>query len=93
MKERQLAGKIVFVGFDSSPDLIDALRDGTISALVVQDPFRIGYDAVKTLAEHLAGKEVKKRIDLDAVVITRQDLDRPEIHAMLFPDLKKYLGR
>jgi ribose transport system substrate-binding protein len=93
VKERHLAGKIILVGFDSSPDLIDALRDGTISALVAQDPFRIGYEAVKTLADHLAGKKVKKHIDLDAIVITKQDLDRPEIHAMLFPDLKKYLGR
>jgi ribose transport system substrate-binding protein len=61
--------------------------------LVCQDPFRIGYEAVKSLAEHLAGKTVPRRMDLDAVVITKSDLDRPDIHAILFPDLKKYLGR
>jgi ribose transport system substrate-binding protein len=92
LKARGLAGKVKLVAFDSSPTLINDLRDGSIDALVVQDPFRIGYEAVKTVAERLNGRTPPKKMDLSARVITRDDLDRPDVKAMLFPDLKKYLN-
>jgi ribose transport system substrate-binding protein len=91
LKARGLAGKVRFVAFDASPDLIADLRDGTIDALVAQDPFRIGYEAVKSLAADLRGHKPPKSIDLSAAVITRADLDKPATRAILFPDLKKYL--
>jgi ribose transport system substrate-binding protein len=92
IKERDLSGKIRFVGFDSSDGLIQDLRQGTIDALVVQDPFRIGFEAVRTLVDRLHGRIPPKRIDLNARVITRLDLEKPEIKAFLFPDIKKYLN-
>src|SRR4029078_11690115 len=47
------AGKVKFVGFDASPNLVKGLRDGAIDGLVVQDPVKMGYVAVKTRVEHL----------------------------------------
>jgi len=91
LKSRQLAGKVKLVGFDSTDTLIDDVKAGVIQALVVQDPFKMGYEAVHTLCDKLDGKTPAKRIDLSAVVVTSADLDKPEIHALLFPDLKKYL--
>jgi ribose transport system substrate-binding protein len=91
LKARKLTGKVRFVAFDSSPDLVHDLQDGTIDALVAQDPFQIGYKAVQSVAEKLAGKNPPRKIDLSAVVITRSDLGRPEIKAMLFPNLSMYL--
>jgi ribose transport system substrate-binding protein len=91
IKSRGLSGKVKYVAFDSSEGLIDDLKGGTIDALVAQDPFRIGFEAVKTLADKLAGKTPPKREDLSARVITRPDLEKPEIHALLYPDLGKYL--
>jgi ribose transport system substrate-binding protein len=91
IKSRGLSGKVKYVAFDSSEGLIDDLKGGTIDALVAQDPFRIGFEAVKTLADKLAGKTPPKREDLSARVITKADLEKPEIHALLYPDLKKYL--
>jgi ribose transport system substrate-binding protein len=91
LKARGLNGKIRFVAFDASQGLVDSLEDGTIDALVAQDPFRIGLEAVGTLADKLNGKQPAKLIELPATVITKADLQKPEIHALLFPDLKKYL--
>ena len=91
LKARGLNGKIRFVAFDSSQGLVDSLKDGTIDALVAQDPFRIGFEAVGTLAEKLNGGQPKKLVELPATVISKADLEKPEIHALLFPDLKKYL--
>ena len=56
LDEQGLAGKVRFVGFDSSDSMLADLRDGTLHAIVVQDPFRIGYEAVKTLVDKLNGK-------------------------------------
>ncbi len=92
LKSRGLAGKIKFVAFDASEGMIEDLKGGTIDALVAQDPFRIGYQAVATLVDKLHGKTPPKRIDLSARVITKSDLDKAEIKELLNPDVKKYLN-
>jgi ribose transport system substrate-binding protein len=92
IKSRGLAGKVKFVAFDASEDLVQDLRDGTIDALVAQDPFRMGYEAVKTLVDKLNGVNPPKVIDLSATVITKGDLEKPEIKTLLFPDVKKNLN-
>ena len=91
LKSRGLAGKIRFVGFDASDTMIEDLKAGVIDAIVVQDPFKIGFEAVKTIADKLNGKMPPKRIDLQGRVVRKQDLDRPEIKELLAPDVKKYL--
>ena len=91
LKSRGLAGKVKLIGFDASEGLIQDLKSGVFDALVVQDPFKMGHEAVRTLADKLAGKSPEKRLDLNAVVVTRADLDQPEVHTLLYPDLKKYL--
>jgi len=92
LKERNLAGKVKFVAFDSADNMIEDLRAGVIHAMVVQDPFKMGYEAVKTLVDKLHGSAPAKKIDLSARVVTKEDLAKPDVHALLFPDLKKYLN-
>jgi len=92
IKSRGLSGKVKFVAFDSSDSMIEDLKGGTIDALVVQDPFHMGYEAVQTLVDKLHGSTPPKRIDLAARVVRRTDLDKPEIHELLFPTVAKYLG-
>lgn len=92
VQERGLSGKIKFVGFDASEGMIEDLKGGTIDALVAQDPFRMGYMAVQTLVDKLKGKPPVKQIDLHARVVTKTDLELPEVKKLLFPDIKKYLN-
>ncbi len=91
LKSRGLAGKVKLVAVDASEGMIQDLKDGVFDALVVQDPFKMGQEAVRTIADKLAGKTPEKRIDLHAIVITKADLDKPDVHTLLYPDLKKYL--
>lgn len=91
LKARSLAGKVKFVGFDSSDTIEEDLKAGVIDALVVQDPFNIGYTAVKTILAKLSGETPPKRIDSPARVVTAADLTDPEIEKVLHPDLKQYL--
>ena len=90
LKSRGLSGKVKFVSFDSSDTLIEDLKGGTIDAMVVQDPFKMGFEAVKTLVDKLNGATPPKRIDLPARVIHKADLDQPDVHDLLYPDVKKY---
>jgi ribose transport system substrate-binding protein len=93
LRKAGLAGKLKFVGFDASEKLVAALKDGHVDALIVQDPFKIGYEAVRTMAEVVAGKPVQARIDTGATVVDKAGLDRPEIKALVAPDLAPWLGK
>ena len=88
---RGAAGKIKLVGFDASPSLQQDLRDGVIDALIVQDPFGIGYIAVETIVNKLDGETPEKRIDSPARVVRAADLDDPAVKKLLNPDLEKYI--
>jgi ribose transport system substrate-binding protein len=89
VRSRGLAGKIRLVTFDFSDAHVEALKDGVIDVMLVQDPFRIGYEAVKSLAEKLRGRTPERRLDLPARVIVKRDLDKPEVRALLFPEWLK----
>lgn len=91
LKARGMNGKVKFVAFDSSEAMVEDLRGGTIHAMVVQDPFRLGYEAVRSIHTKLAGSTPERRVDLQARVITGPDLETPEIRDLLNPDVKKYL--
>lgn len=81
----QKAGRITLVGFDSSDVYLDSMRSGQIHGLVVQDPFRMGELAVKTMVDHLTGKSVPKRIDTGAAMVTPENIDLPNIQSLLRP--------
>lgn len=92
LKRQRLAGKVVFIGFDANDALIEGLRQGELNGLVVQDPFNMGYLGVKTMVLHLRGEQVEKRIDTGVTFIAREDLQRPEIMALIKPDVDKWLN-
>lgn len=85
------AGKLRFVGFDASAKLVEALGQGKIDGLVVQNPLRMGELGVQALVQKLQGKSVPKRIDTGASMVTRDNMQQPEMQALLAPDLGRYL--
>jgi ribose transport system substrate-binding protein len=93
VKARSLEGKVKLVTFDSSDTLIEHLREGVIQTMIVQDPFKIGYESVRTLVDKLAGKTPPRRIDLSAVIVHKEDLGQPETRKLLFPDIRKIVSQ
>jgi len=83
LRQSGLAGKIKFVGFDSSPPLVEGLKKGEIDALVVQNPERMGNLAVTSLVKHLRGEKVEPVIDTGAVLVTRENMNEPEIKKLI----------
>jgi len=80
-------GEVRFVGFDSSEKLVAGLREGHIDALVLQDPVKMGYEAVRALVRHLDGEQVKTRIDTGVAVATLENMQNPAVAELLSPDL------
>jgi ribose transport system substrate-binding protein len=93
LQESRLAGKVKFVGFDSSPKLVQGLRDGHILGLVLQNPMKMGYLGVKIMVAHLRGESVPKVIDTGVIMVTAENMDDPETKSLLQPDFTKYLDR
>ncbi|MDT8301968.1 MAG: substrate-binding domain-containing protein, partial [Sedimentisphaerales bacterium] len=91
LQDSGYAGKIKFIGFDSSEKMIAALQAGHLSGFVVQKPFSIGYLGVKTMVRHLRGEKVPGRIDTGSILVTKENLDQPEISELLNPNLSKWL--
>ncbi|MHC4941933.1 MAG: ABC transporter substrate-binding protein [Planctomycetota bacterium] len=81
-----LAGKVFFVGFDSSAKLIEALAANEIHGLVLQNPMRMGYLGVYTLIQHLNGEEVSDRIDTGVALATPETMEDEAIKELLHPD-------
>jgi ribose transport system substrate-binding protein len=77
------AGKVKFVGFDASPKLVEALGKGELHGLVLQNPRRMGYLAVKTLVEAIRGGSPEKRIDTGATLVTKENMSDPEVAQLL----------
>lgn len=88
----RLTGKMRLVGFDASTKLVDALREGKVDGLVVQNPFRMGEQGVKMLVAKLKGEAVESKVDTGASMITRENMTQPEMKALLEPDLATYLN-
>jgi ribose transport system substrate-binding protein len=70
-RSRNVSGRLKLVTFDFSQTHVEALKDGTVDVMLVQDPFRIGYEAVKSLAEKLSGRVPARRLDLPARAIVK----------------------
>jgi ribose transport system substrate-binding protein len=82
---RGLSGKLKLITFDTSESHVEALKNGTIDIMLVQDSFRIGYEAVKSLADKLQGRTPERRMDLPARVIRKADLNKPDVQSLVKP--------
>lgn len=80
-----LNGKVHQVAFDAAADEIQYLEDGTIDALIVQQPYEMGRLAVEYINKTLAGEEVPQEMATDVVVVTKDNMEDPEIHKVLYP--------
>jgi ribose transport system substrate-binding protein len=84
-------GKVKFVAFDSGETLNAGLKAGDVQGMVVQNPMKMGYLAVKTMAAVLRGEKVEPVIDTGVGFVTRENFDSPEMAEIVRPPLDQYL--
>jgi ribose transport system substrate-binding protein len=88
-KTNKTGDKINLVGFDWDDKVIKLLQDGTIAALVVQDPFRMGYEGVRTALSASKGEQVPAQIDIAAGLITKGNMNSARSQELLKPQVKR----
>jgi len=82
---------VKLVGFDSSPQLVEALKNGVVDSLVVQDPFQMGYKSMVAAVAKLKGGTPEKIQNIAPTLVTRENMNSAEIQKKINPDLDKYL--
>ncbi len=91
LRNRDLVEQVKLVGFDWTYTLENDFREGVIRALVIQDPFEIGRRSVQTVLAAMRGETPPKRIDTRTHVVTLDNINTPEIMAVLRINLDAYL--
>lgn len=85
LRQNHLEGKITAIGFDFNEDIQKGLMDRVLHGTIVQQPYKMGYLGVKTADEILHGRSVSPRIYLETILVTRENLNAPEIRKILYP--------
>jgi len=85
-------GRVKMVGFDANAQSLADLKQNDIQGIVVQNPFRMGYEGTLAVIQHLQGRPVPKRIDTGVTLVTLENLEQPAIQALVHPPLDQYLN-
>jgi ribose transport system substrate-binding protein len=86
--ENKAQDKIKLIGFDNDEKLVKFLEDGVIAALIVQDPYRMGYDGVKTALTASKGEKVPADVDTGVNTITKANMTSARSQELLNPKVK-----
>lgn len=84
VKQSNKAGKVKIVGFDAGPDQVDALADGTVQALVAQQPYDMGVQGVQQAINAIDGKSTTKKIGTKFTILTKDNLESSEGKAAVY---------
>ncbi|HKA21773.1 MAG TPA: substrate-binding domain-containing protein [Blastocatellia bacterium] len=83
IKQKGVVGRVVLGGFDSSPNLIDDLKAGAIDSLVLQNPYKMGYEGVRAMVEKLNGQTPQRHLDTGVKLLVKENLDTPEMQELI----------
>jgi ribose transport system substrate-binding protein len=89
IKDNKAADRLPVVAFDSDPQENAALADGSIDALVVQNPYFFGYQGVLEAAMAAAGNFPPVQLDPGAVVVDKSNMNRADVKRLLNPPTEK----
>ena len=80
------SGKVKLVEFDAEPNQVQALKGGTIDALIAQDPFDIGKMGVDLALKWVKGqrKGIKKHYGTGSAIVTPANVNSPAIKKFLY---------
>ena len=78
--------QVFLVGFDSNVATIDGLQEGSVDALIVQNPYAMGYLGVESAYQLLAGRgdELAPVVDTSTQIVNRGNLFSLDSQKALF---------
>jgi ribose transport system substrate-binding protein len=78
LKNRPEQQAITLVGCEQDSDLIGYVGAGEIAAILAENTYRMGYEAVQLISESLAGRPLPVRSVVPPMLINKQNLNSPE---------------
>ena len=76
--------KVKIVGFDAGPKQVEDLEQGIVQALIAQKPADIGRAGVEQAIAALKGEPVQKKIGTGFVVVTKENMNSPDVEPFLY---------
>jgi ribose transport system substrate-binding protein len=76
--------KVKIVGFDAGPKQVEDLEQGIVQALIAQKPADIGKAGVEQAIHALKGEPVEKKIGTGFVVVTKENMNNPDVQPFLY---------
>lgn len=89
ISEKGKENDLVLVAFDSDPEEIKGLTSGAVDALILQDPYGMGYRGVEDALKALAGEKLEAYVDTGVTIVTKDNMDQEDIKGLLDPMTKK----
>lgn len=68
-------GTTTIIGWDLTKEVIAGIDDGTVAAVIQQDPRQEGVEAVNELKSILSGSEAQGFIDVPITIVTSENVD------------------
>ncbi|HZE52856.1 MAG TPA: substrate-binding domain-containing protein, partial [Bradyrhizobium sp.] len=87
-KTNKTGDTINLVGFDWNDQLVKFVQDGAVAALVIQDPFRMGYEGVKMALAASKGEQVSANVDTGVTLVTKANMSSPRSQELLKPKVE-----
>lgn len=85
LEQANLVGEVKFVGFDPTPQMIQAVAEGNMAGIVLQDPVSMGYLGVKTMVAHLEGQPVEKKVSTGESVVNGENFKSKDMQGLVNP--------
>jgi ribose transport system substrate-binding protein len=78
------SGEVVIVTFDPNPEVIPLFEDGTITAMIAQNPLEMGVQGVDAIDAVINGREIEnKEVAVSVTIITQDNFDSPEVQSLI----------
>lgn len=85
LKAASLGGKVHLISFDASDPLISDLKNGVVDALVVQNPFKMGFDSLKAMVNQIRNGVKAQDEDTGVTLVTKANFNDPATQSLLNP--------
>lgn len=85
MEQNNIGDKIVTYAFDADDTEIEAILNGNLTGIVVQDPFGMGYNAVLAVIAKLEGETLEKDVVSETTLVTKQNIEEDAVQKLLYP--------
>lgn len=83
--QNKKSGEILAYAFDSDDTEIAAIQSGSLTGIVVQNPYGMGYDGVLAAAAAIRGEEVEHDVIADTTLVTAENIEEEAVQQLLYP--------